>query len=114
MNGGASDSGPLRCTGCTIESYLIFDVAAAFVELSADKIALHHKLFDPGAFTLSIEDVPRILLSRDVHGGDFARQMLIDLHGKRIRQPQDRAWYPSPEFIAWHHQEVFKGESRAV
>ena len=76
--------------------------------------SLHHKLFDLGAFTLSIEDVPRILVSRDVHGGDFARQMLIDLHGKRIRQPQDRAWFPSPEFIAWHHQEVFKGESRAV
>jgi putative restriction endonuclease len=76
--------------------------------------SLHHKLFDLGAFTLSIEDVPRILVSRDVHGGDFAQQMLIDLHGKRIRQPQDRAWFPSPEFIAWHHQEVFKGEARAV
>jgi putative restriction endonuclease len=76
--------------------------------------SLHHKLFDLGAFTLSIEDVPRILVSRDVHGGDFARQMLLDLHGKRIREPQDRAWYPSPEFIAWHHHEVFKGESRAI
>jgi putative restriction endonuclease len=39
--------------------------------------SLHHKLFDLGAFTLSIEDVPRILVSQDVHGGDFARQMLI-------------------------------------
>jgi putative restriction endonuclease len=76
--------------------------------------SLHHKLFDLGAFTLSIDDVPRILVSRDVHGGDFSRQMLIDLHGKRIWRPQDRAWFPSPEFIAWHHQEVFKGESRAV
>jgi putative restriction endonuclease len=76
--------------------------------------SLHHKLFDLGAFTLSVEDVPRILVSQEVHGGDFARQMLIDLHGKRLRQPQDRGWYPSPEFIHWHHQEVFKGEVRAL
>jgi putative restriction endonuclease len=76
--------------------------------------ALHHKLFDLGAFTLSLDKVPRILVSRDVHGGDFARQFLIDLHGKRIRQPQDSAWFPSAEFIAWHHREVFKGETRAL
>ena len=43
--------------------------------------ALHHKLFDLGAFTLSLDEVPRILVSREVHGGDFARQFLVDLHG---------------------------------
>jgi hypothetical protein len=48
----------------------------------------------------------RTLVSRDVHGGDFARQMLIDLHGKRIRQPQDRAWFPSPEFITRKYAKV--------
>ena len=76
--------------------------------------ALHHKLFDLGAFTLSLDEVPQILVSREVHGGDFARQFLIDLHGKRMRQPQDRAWFQSPEFIAWHHREVFKGEARTL
>jgi putative restriction endonuclease len=76
--------------------------------------ALHHKLFDLGAFTLSLDEVPRILVSREVHGGDFARQFLVDLHGKRMRQPQDPAWFPSPEFIAWHHREVFKGEARTL
>jgi putative restriction endonuclease len=77
--------------------------------------ALHHKLFDLGAFTLSTEhDVPRILVSRDVHGGDFAREILIALHRKPMRQPQDRAWLPSGQFISWHHREVFKGEARAL
>jgi putative restriction endonuclease len=77
--------------------------------------ALHHKLFDLGAFTLSThDDIPRVLVSRDVHGGDFAREMLIALHGKEVRPPQDRAWLPSREFIAWHHREVFKGEARVL
>lgn len=76
--------------------------------------ALHHKLFDLGAFTLSLGDeVPRIVVSREVHGGDSARQMLIDLHGKPMRPPQDRAWLPDPSFIRWHQAEVFKGEARA-
>lgn len=76
--------------------------------------ALHHKLFDLGAFTLSADAAPRILVSREVHGGEFAHQMLIELHGKPMRQPQDRTWLPSREFIAWHHAEVFEGEARAV
>ncbi len=76
--------------------------------------ALHHKLFDLGAFTLSNDKVPRILVSREAHGGDFARQMLVELHGKPIRQPQDLAWLPGAEFIQWHHQEVFKGDARAI
>jgi putative restriction endonuclease len=74
---------------------------------------LHHKLFDLGAFTLSEDDVPRILVSREVHGGDLARQILIELHGKPIRPPQDRLWLPDGEFIRWHRSEVFKGEARA-
>ena len=76
--------------------------------------SLHHKLFDLGAFTLSHDPVPRILISREVHGGDFARQMLMELHGKTIRKPQDPAWLPGAEFIRWHHEEVFKGEARAA
>lgn len=76
--------------------------------------ALHHKLFDLGAFTLSTDEIPLILVSREVHGGDFARDMLIGLHGKSIRHPQDRSWLPNSDFIRWHHAEVFKGESRAL
>jgi putative restriction endonuclease len=76
--------------------------------------SLHHKLFDLGAFTLSLGDTPpQILVSREVHGGDYARQLLIDLHRKPIRQPQDPAWSPDAAFVKWHHQEVFKGPERA-
>jgi putative restriction endonuclease len=76
--------------------------------------SLHHKLFDLGAFTLSLGDTPpQILVSREVHGGDYARQLLIDLHHKPIRQPQDPAWLPDAGFVKWHHEEVFKGPARA-
>ena len=54
--------------------------------------SLHHKLFDLGAFTLSLYDpIPHILVSREVHGGDAARELLIGLHGKAMRPPQDLA-----------------------
>lgn len=76
--------------------------------------ALHHKLFDLGAFTLSLDRIPRILVSREVHGGDFSRSMLIGLHGREIRSPQDASWLPGPEFIRWHHVEVFRGEARTL
>ena len=72
------------------------------------------KLFDLGAFTLSLGDAPpQILVSREVHGGDYARQLLIDLHHKPIRPPQDPAWLPGVGFVKWHHEEVFKGPARA-
>ncbi|MGE5212677.1 MAG: phosphorothioated DNA-binding restriction endonuclease [Nitrospirota bacterium] len=76
--------------------------------------SLHHKLFDLGAFTLSLGDAPpQILVSREVNGGDYARQLLIDLHRKPIRPPQDPIWLPDASFVKWHHEEVFKGPARA-
>ena len=76
--------------------------------------ALHHKLFDLGAFTLSLDDkIPRILVSREVHGGNTATEMLISLHGSPIRPPQDAVWMPDRDFIGWHRAQVFKGEPRA-
>lgn len=75
--------------------------------------SLHHKLFDLGVFTLSIEDeIPRVLVSRLAYGGDAVRSMLLDYHRKPIRPPQDPDWLPDREFIRWHHREVFKGEPR--
>ena len=51
---------------------------------------------------------PQILVSREVHGGDYARQLLIDLHRKPMRPPQDPAWLPDAAFVKWHHEEVSK------
>jgi len=76
--------------------------------------SLHHKLFDLGAFTLSLDKVPRVMVSRLAVGGGAVKSMLLDWHGKPIQEPQDKRWLPDPNHIQWHQQEVFKGEARAL
>jgi putative restriction endonuclease len=71
----------------------------------------HHKLFDMGAFTLN-EDL-RLLVSDEVNGSG-ANEWLLQHHGKPIRPPQKKAFYPSPDFTLWHVKEVFKGDYREV
>lgn len=75
--------------------------------------AIHHKLFDLGAFTLSLDPVPRIMVSRLAVGNDTVRSMLLDFNGKPMREPQDKRWLPDQKFIRWHQKEVFKGPARA-
>ncbi|GEO06162.1 HNH endonuclease [Adhaeribacter aerolatus] len=71
--------------------------------------ATHHKLFDLGAFTVSPE--LRMLVSDEVNG-QGADMWLIQHHGKNIKPPQKKAFYPNPDFTAWHVNEVFKGGYR--
>jgi putative restriction endonuclease len=72
--------------------------------------ALHHKLFDRGAFTVSTE--MDILLSEHLHGhGGFDRH-LLEFHGKPIRRPPNPNYLPGERFLSWHHQEVFRSPPR--
>ncbi len=75
--------------------------------------ALHHKLFDLGAFTLSIDERPVVLVSQEAHGDDAVRDLLLRLHGQPIRNPQDARFRPDPNFITWHRREVFRAPARA-
>ena len=72
--------------------------------------ALHHKLFDRGAFTVSPE--LHIQVSDRAHGTHGFREWLSEYHGKSVRAPQHPNYYPEPEFVEWHVREVFQGESR--
>src|SRR5262249_26217032 len=72
--------------------------------------ALHHKLFDLGAFTLC--DDGRLLVSDQVHGTTGFDESLMRHHGAAVRRPQHPAWNPLPKFLAWHGREVFKGAAR--
>jgi putative restriction endonuclease len=76
--------------------------------------AVHHKLFDLGAFTLSLEPVPRILVSRLAVGNEAVRSMLLDHHGKLLCEPQDKNFLPHTDFIRWHQNNVFKGDARTL
>lgn len=71
--------------------------------------ATHHKLFDLGAFTVS-HDL-QMLVSDEVNG-QGADLWLIQHHGKSIKPPQKKDFYPNPDFTAWHVNEVFKGGYR--
>jgi len=72
--------------------------------------ALHHKLFDRGAFTVSPE--LKIQVSDRAHGTQGFREWLAAYHGKSLRAPQRPDFYPEPVFVQWHVREVFQGEAR--
>jgi putative restriction endonuclease len=72
--------------------------------------ALHHKLFDRGAFTLS-QDMT-IKVSDQAHGTKGFSEWLMAYHGKTLNPPQRPSYYPKPQFINWHFKEVFQGYER--
>ncbi len=67
--------------------------------------ALHHRLFDWGAFTLSNDY--QIMVS-DLVAGKGSHDMLGRFHSKTIILPHKMDDVPDPAFIDWHHQEVFR------
>ena len=72
--------------------------------------ALHHKLFDRGAFTLS--DSMKIEVSERAHGSTGFTEWLMAFNGRQLRPPQRPTYYPEAKFIAWHVREVFQAPSR--
>jgi putative restriction endonuclease len=72
--------------------------------------ALHHKLFDRGAFTLSKRR--RIKVSDRAHGTKGFTEWLMAYHGKKLITPQRSSYYPEPQFVSWHVREVFQGYGR--
>jgi len=74
--------------------------------------ALHHKLFDRGAFTLS--DNMKILVSAHANGTIGFQEWLMNFHGKKIAPPQRKSYYPDRKFVDWHVREVFRGEYREL
>ena len=74
--------------------------------------ALHHKLFDLGAFTLETGDL-RIVFSRHAIAGSKGLSGELKHHGQPLLRPQSPDLLPGPEFIAWNQHNVFKTPARA-
>jgi putative restriction endonuclease len=74
--------------------------------------AMHHKLFDRGAFTLS-KDLA-VQVSDRANGTAGFRKWLMDFHGKAITLPQRPAYNPKKNYVDWHYREVFQGEARYI
>lgn len=72
--------------------------------------SLHHTLFDAGAFTLYPER--RILVSGQVTGRN-SDETLGRYQSKEIILPEDDGDFPNPEFLNWHHNNVFQDELRS-
>lgn len=73
--------------------------------------ALHHKLFDRGAFTLDLTlkiRLSRFLTGNTCHAGTLA------FDKRPLQQPVRRQYLPEEKHIRWHHQQVFKGSPRDV
>lgn len=73
--------------------------------------ALHHKLFDLGAYTVLPESM-RIMFSRHAIVGDRGLSGTLAYHGKTLLEPQDRSLRPAAAFLSWHQQNVFKAPQR--
>ena len=75
--------------------------------------ALHHKLFDLGAFTVEPAE-HRVVFSQQAIAGDRSQQGELRHHGQRLIAPQQQDMRPSPPFLAWNLKNVFKGPARQV
>ncbi len=73
--------------------------------------ALHHKVFDLGAFTV-LPDNYQIVFSQHLNGSDDTARRMLAFQGAALILPQSDEYLPKPEFLAWHEKEVFKKPAR--
>jgi putative restriction endonuclease len=74
--------------------------------------ALHHKLFDLGAFTIEPTE-HRILFSKHAISGTRGHTGELQHHGNPILPPQHTDLRPAPVFLDWNAKNVFKAPARA-
>ena len=74
---------------------------------------LHHRALDRGALGLEKSgDGFRVLISSRVVDRNPSTGALIDLAGTRVRHPRTLGLAPSPEYVFWHREEVFRHPPR--
>jgi putative restriction endonuclease len=74
--------------------------------------AMHHKLFDRGAFSLTPTNELIIMVSDSANGNYGFGEWLMNFHQKPLKKPQKCDYVPSENYIRWHLHEVFQGEYR--
>ena len=73
--------------------------------------ALHHKLFDLGAFTIE-PSAYAVVFSQHAIGGDRSAQGELRHHGQPMWAPQAPDMRPGEVFLRWNLENVFKRPSR--
>ncbi|GAB4040357.1 MAG: HNH endonuclease [Rubrivivax sp.] len=74
--------------------------------------ALHHKLFDLGAFTVEPGEL-RVVFSQHAIAGDRGPGGALAHHGRPMLRPQEAAALPDPAFLDWNRRNVFKVPERS-
>ena len=69
--------------------------------------SLHHKLLDRGA--IGLRDPETVIVSSAFSAVGAVGRAVYELHGRELR-PRPGTVLPAPEYVMWHHAEVFKGE----
>ncbi len=73
--------------------------------------ALHHKLFDLGAFTVEPSE-HRVVFSQHAISGERGIARELEFHGRTIHPPQYADFLPASEFLLWNMKNVFKAPVR--
>lgn len=73
--------------------------------------AIHDRAFDKGLITLS--DDLKILIAKELkrQNDAFIVEVLLPLEGRAIEMPERFA--PKPEFVTWHHKNLFLDNKRS-
>lgn len=66
-----------------------------------------HKLFDAGYTTITTDH--HLEVSRRIHDEFDNGEYYYSFHGKRLHVPHEKEFQPSPEFLAWHNENIFRG-----
>jgi putative restriction endonuclease len=75
--------------------------------------ALHHKLFDLGAFTVEPSE-RRVVFSQLAISGARGTTGELQFHGRTIHAPQHDGLMPAAEFLNWNVTNVFKNPPRPI
>lgn len=75
--------------------------------------ALHHKLFDLGAFTLEPASL-RVVFSEHALAGSRGMTGELRHHGQDLLPPVQAGARPAPEFLDWNWRNVFKQKARPL
>lgn len=75
--------------------------------------ALHHKLFDLGAFTLEPSSL-KVVFSEHAMSGNRGMTGELKHHGQDLLRPVGDQVLPSPSYLKWNWINVFKREARML
>ena len=73
--------------------------------------ALHHKVFDLGAFKI-LPQTYQMVFSQHLNGSEAASHRMLAYHGANLIQPQAPEYFPLAANLDWHAKQVFKNPAR--